>query len=133
MISEYILERLKYRHEELYSNMVDIRDHGVDGVLIKLNDGQVVMYDWHENTVRFLPENPDDMSEEDVCIEFGFRFKKRMWLRGYTQDKLAIVTGMSRTTIGRYYRGEAMPSYSNLRRLADVLECSFTEFVYTGF
>lgn len=57
-------------------------------------------------------------------MNFGKRLKKIRKDRGYTQTILEKITGIDRSTISAYERGERKPSYDNLIILARLYKVS---------
>lgn len=50
-------------------------------------------------------------------------------LKGYSLYRLAIVLNMPQQTIYSWVNGRTQPSYENLDRLCDVLECSIGDLL----
>lgn len=57
-------------------------------------------------------------------MNFGKRLKKIRKDRGYTQTIVEKITGIDRSTISAYERGERKPSYDNLIILARLYKVS---------
>ena len=49
--------------------------------------------------------------------------------KGFTQERLAAVSGVPRVTIARAEAGTVSPSLKTLTKLSDALECSIDELV----
>ena len=54
----------------------------------------------------------------------GVQIREARRTRGWTQTKLAAYASLSRNMIGRYERGDDVPTLITLPRLLSVLECS---------
>lgn len=52
--------------------------------------------------------------------------------KGFSQTELADKSGVSRVMIGKYERGEAMPSIDAAKKIADALEVSLDYLVGEG-
>jgi transcriptional regulator with XRE-family HTH domain len=60
----------------------------------------------------------------------GNSIKSMMTKRGMTADDLKKALGYAdRSTLYRWFRGEAMPSYENLVNLAIVFKCKIRDIV----
>ena len=59
--------------------------------------------------------------------QFGKNLKKIRTKAGLSQEKLAILVGIHRTTIGELERGEQNPSLINLIKIADALKVELTD------
>jgi transcriptional regulator with XRE-family HTH domain len=56
---------------------------------------------------------------EDILKKFGSRIKNLRSQHGYSQEKLAEISGFHRTYIGMVERGERNISLINISRMAD--------------
>lgn len=59
----------------------------------------------------------------------GSKIKYYRKQKGYTQDMLAEKTELSKMSIRRYETGERQPRVEQLKKIADVLEVSISEFM----
>lgn len=57
----------------------------------------------------------------DICKKFGLNVKKRREERGYSQEKLAELSGLHRTYISSLERGIRSISLNNIEKLANSL------------
>ena len=55
--------------------------------------------------------------------------KKHRELKNYTQEELANQMNISRQSISKWERGDALPSIDNLIRLSDLLDLSLDELI----
>lgn len=101
-------------------------------VIAKLNDDTYVEYDVMNETLRNLYNDPDNMSDERWCYEFGRKLKAMMWRKGLRQEDLAKLSGLSQGMISGYIRGTSKPSVPSLYKIAKALKCSANEFIYIG-
>lgn len=67
------------------------------------------------------------MANEDVCIRVGRKIRKLRKQRGWTQDYLAIHTGLGRTFISNIERGQKEPCLRSLEILALGFEMSLSQ------
>ncbi len=64
-------------------------------------------------------------------MSFGERLKQKRLEKKFSQGKLAELTDLHYTQIGRYERGDSKPTSGVLKRLADVLEVT-TDYLMEG-
>lgn len=58
----------------------------------------------------------------DICKKFGYNVKKYRQCKGYSQEKLAEITGLHRTYISSLERGTRSISLNNIEKIAESLE-----------
>jgi transcriptional regulator with XRE-family HTH domain len=69
------------------------------------------------------------VANEDVCIRIGRKIRKLRRQRGWTQDYMAIHTGIGRTFISNLERGQKEPCLRSLEILALGFEMSLSQFL----
>lgn len=57
------------------------------------------------------------------------KLKQKRLEKGYTQQKLAELTGIKQQSISSYESGEQFPRRKAFEKLAEVLECSIGELI----
>ena len=67
---------------------------------------------------------------EQLKKDFGKYIQKHRKAKGYTQQDLADLLGITPKSVSCTERGETFPGYENIFRLAEVLEMSLDEFVF---
>lgn len=114
-----------------------INSHAVEYVpvndyemIVRLDDGDSVMYDREKRTIRNLPRDPSSMSEEQFRREFGYRLRRLMERRGMTQGELAERINSSQVTVSKYMCGKNTPSVFMVNKIAKTLNCSIDELTY---
>lgn len=60
------------------------------------------------------------------------RMKERRVELGFSQEKLAELTGLHRTYVGSVERGERNVSIDNMQRIAEALDCDIGDFFGGG-
>ena len=60
----------------------------------------------------------------ELAVSFGEKFKKIRKEKGFSQDEVALRSGIDRSYIGRIERGEVNISLEKVYLLAEVLNCS---------
>ena len=129
-MNEGIHRGFELHFPDLAQRMVDDRVDGIYGFIITLDTGEHVLYDPAEHIVRFLPMDSNNMSEEECRLEFGRRLRRKMQSKGITQGMLSEKTGLYQSQISKYMRGETLPGFYAIDRIAKALDCSIDEFRY---
>ncbi len=70
------------------------------------------------------------MNIEQLKKDFGKCIQKHRKAKGYTQQDLADILGITPKSVSCTERGETFPGYENIFRLAQVLDMSLDEFVF---
>lgn len=124
-----------YKRMEMYfpfvaRNLVKFSEKSAGEIIATLNDGQTVLYNDDDHTIRKLPKDSGNMTAEECKREFGYRLYRLMLRKGMNQEQLSIATGIQRPLISRYITGKTAPSFCNADRIAKVLECSMDDLRY---
>lgn len=125
-----IMENLKLYFPLIVSNSIGAKILNSEEVVVELYTGELMLYDDVEKTIRRLPSNDEDISEESYKIEFGYRLRKLMTRKSVTQEELSTLTGIPRTMISSYITGRNIPSFYKVDRIARALKCSTDELRY---
>ena len=125
-----ILENLRYFYPYVAEDAAKYHQVNMYEVIVDLIDGSSILYDDLEKSIRVLPNNSDDMSEEECRKEFGYRLRRIMYIKRVNQAELSARTGISQTMLSHYMNGKASPSFYNVDRICRALECSIDELRY---
>lgn len=109
---------------------VSYRDGGYDTLIVQLDDGTAIMYDSVEHSIRGVPVDGYDMSEQECRGEFGRRLYKIMWRKGVSETELAERAGIQRTQLSKYVNGKTSPSFYIVDKIAKALGCSIDDLRY---
>jgi len=60
---------------------------------------------------------------KDLAIQFGVKMRERRKILKISQDKLALLTDIDRSYVGRIERGEVNVTLEKVYQIAEVLEC----------
>lgn len=69
------------------------------------------------------------MATEDICIRFGRKLRKLRESRGWTQQYLAVHSGIGRPHISNMETGKKQPCLRALETLADSFDISLPQLV----
>lgn len=67
---------------------------------------------------------------EQLKKDFGRYIQKHRKSKGYTQQDLADLLGITSKSVSCTERGETFPAYENIFRMSQVLDMSLDEFVF---
>ena len=109
---------------------IEYKEIGPFELMIRLNDGSVVMYDDSLRSIRNLPSRSDELTEEQCRREFGIRLHKLLKRKNITQNELSERTGISINCISKYITGRRTPSFYSVDKIAKALDCSADIFRY---
>ena len=70
--------------------------------------------------------------EKRFLKRLGLAIKERRAEQGFSQEKLAELTGLHRTYVGSVERGERNISALNIKELAKALECQASDLFRTA-
>ena len=76
-------------------------------------------------------QNSFNPTEDSNKVNFGLFIKKHREKKGYTQQALADMIGLTPKSISFIERGINYPSQDNIFRLAELLDLSLDEFVFS--
>lgn len=127
---DIILEHLEMYFPSISENMVSYEYDGGYGITILSDDGRKLYYDDLNNAIRYLPSNKDALTEDEYRIEFGYRLRNMMGIKGINQLELSNRTGISQPQLSNYMSGKNTPSNYIVRKIARALDCSIDELSY---
>lgn len=70
-----------------------------------------------------------DRSQDHLLGPLGDAIRQARIVRGVSQEKLANMTGIERSHMGRIERGEANVSFLNLMKIAEALQTRISEIL----
>lgn len=124
------IEDLRLYFPSIANRVVEYYDTSPYEVTVILNDGLRFIFDDIDKTIRRLPKDNRNMTEEECKNEFGMRLRKIMCHKGFTQEDLSEATGISQTMLSKYITGNACPSFSKVDRICKALNCSMDKLRY---
>lgn len=99
-------------------------------ITMRLDDGEVFLYDDAERSIRRLPSDSGSLTKEQCNREFGERLMKMMGRKCVTQTELSERTGLTQSQISNYINGRNSPSFYIVDKIAKALNCSVEYFRY---
>ena len=125
-----IIENLGRYFPFIKRDAVEYIHTGKFEVIAVMEDGEKVLYDDIDHTIRTLPSDSSELTEDQFRYEFGRRLEKYMIRNGITQEELSERTGIHRTMISQYINYRHTPSFYVVDKIAKALGCSIDEFRY---
>lgn len=116
-----------------FDEIEDIQQVNQCEIMITYKDGIRYIFNDRTSSIRRLPSDPEDMTDDEVIFEFMQRFRSMRVLRSYTLTDLHKLTGISMATLSRYDNGETTPTVINLRKLAKVFRCDIDELILMSY
>ena len=99
-------------------------------ILLRLENGEELIFDEMDKTLRTLPPDKYSLSEEQCRNEFGIRLRKTLQRHNMSQLELSEITGIYQPQISNYISGKSTPSFYNVDKIAKALGCSVDELRY---
>ena len=131
IVEESLLRNFEMIDPSSAARMVGYEMPDKFSLIITLDDGSKILYDDLLDTTRYLNLDPDSMSEEEIMMEFRYRLRHAMSIRGFNQIRLSEETGIPVSMISRYLTGDNVPSILKVIQIARALKCSLDELWYT--
>ena len=129
-MKEKLFEEFKLYFPLIAKKAVDwVEESGIN-LIVTLDDGRKVMYDDLDSTIRRLPKDSNNLTEEECAYEFGVRLRRLMWRKGVNQQELSEATGISQPMLSKYVNGKTLPGFYNLDKIAKYLKVSVDVFRY---
>lgn len=125
-----IIRHFSMYFPSFFKRAVEIRPDKYNTLFVKLDDGDSLIYEDADHYIRRLPDNKDDMTEDELKREFAYRLKRIMYVKGITQEELAERTGITQASISRYLSGSRMPNFLAIDKIARALKCSVDDLRY---
>lgn len=129
-MSKQIFRNLEMYFPFVFREMEEMIETDSNSLAVKLQDGSWVLYDDYAKTIRNLPKDINNMTEEECRNEFGKRLYRIMYLKGITQQELSDITGISQPMISAYVSGKVTPSFYKVDKIAKAIGCSADDLRY---
>lgn len=124
------LESFKSYYPNLASKIKKHRQVLGHEVEIWLDDGRAFIFDKYESTLRSIPTYSKYITEDEFKIEFSYRLRKILKMKGISQKELADLTGINYSLISLYMVGKHTPNFYTVDRIAKALNISTDDLRY---
>lgn len=100
-------------------------------VTVKLRDDRRYVYNMFTNRayVNYDPNDDGDLDDKEWQRKFSLKLVEKLNIMCITQQQLSEMTGISQVAISKYINCKAIPSCTNMRKIARALKCSTGEFM----
>lgn len=102
-------------------------------VLFVFKNGRRIIFDSDTNYFWEQYGEDHELTDEQIKREFRLRLRTMMRRKHINQEELAEQLGTTQAVISRYVRGESIPSYTTVVKIATILNCSMDDFRYEYF
>ena len=102
-------------------------------VLFVFKNGRRIIFDSDTNYFWEQYAEDHELTDEQIKREFRLRLRTMMRRKHINQEELAEQLGTTQAVISRYVRGESIPSYTTVVKIATILNCSMDDFRYEYF
>ena len=126
-IAEKLFDNMRLYFPIIAERVVKYREDSQDLLITEMEDGNVFLYDDIDNSIRRIDYDSESMTEANCRHEFGKRLRRLMLRSGITQEDLSERTGISQASISTYMTGRNTPSFYNVVKIANVLNCSIDD------
>lgn len=128
MIDENLLHNFELDYPEIYySDVDDIVESDDLELTVTTKNGKRYIYDGLTKGLRQLPSRFEDVNDYIFKREFGIRLRRKMMLKGITQQMLSKMIGISQSAISNYLTGKNSPTLYMAEKLSRALECSIQD------
>lgn len=132
-VHKYVLPQIDMKYPYITKHIVDVEERGDFFYILKLDDGERILYDHMEKNLISIKNaaDPSLMEEPEWRDYFTTMLKRTMRIKGMSQKDLAIKSGIPQITIHKYVKGKNLPNMFYIHKLANALECAVADL--TGF
>lgn len=127
-------ERLKKHFIKEFPKTAELAEEyfltGLDELTVELQSGSKVLYDDVCKSCRVLPEDCNNMTEQETRDEFRKRLHSIMKYYKVTSKQLSERTGISTQVLSNYLTGKSCPNWYAVDRIAKALDVSTEDFRY---
>lgn len=126
-----LLNNLELYYPWIREKITDYEYDGKFKVTAVLNDGKNIEYNDISHSMRYLPTDKHNMTEEEYRSEFAHRLRYIMIIKGVSQIELAEMTNIPQSAISGYMSGNIGTPYARAAIIARALGCSLDDLQYT--
>jgi DNA-binding Xre family transcriptional regulator len=128
---EKMFDNFAMRFPFIAEKVIEYCESSEYDITVKLEDGDIFLYDDMEGSIRRLPTDSGSLTKEECNREFGERLIRMMRRKCINQAELSERTGIAQPQISNYLNGKNTPSFYVVDKIAKALKCSTEYFRYT--
>lgn len=125
-----VIEDFEHCRPDLVDTVVDYKNLGGYELQVEFEKA-IGIFSGMYKTIRWLPKDPNDMTDGQRLREFGERLRHIMFVKRVSQVELARRTGISNALLSDYVNCKHKPSFANACKICDALDCSMDDLRYT--
>ena len=127
----YTYDMFKMEFPYIASRVVEYTEYdNLFELVITEDNGARSLFDARDRTIRSLPRDPGNMTDEEFRREFSNRMIKNMRRAGVGQKELSERTGISQSQISKFSTAKRLPKIDAMDKIAKALNCSVDDFRY---
>lgn len=131
---EEMFERFLEECSMWADDVVSYRPKHMHAIRVTLRNGDYVDYNYKTGFFQYHRAGSEvhsarDLTDEDCRAVFASNLSEFMRTRGFGQAILSERTGLSQGIISRYLTKKSTPSITNLKKIAEVLDCHYEELL----
>lgn len=125
-MGEYLYENFKLYFPSFEKGCVSWKQTDLFELEIHNKDGSIDIYDDMNHS---LGPKIDTSTDSGWKKEFARRLRKKIAMKGITQDNLSKLTGIGQPLLSLYTQGKSLPSAQKVSSLAKALNCSVNDLI----
>ena len=126
VMGEYLYENFKLYFPSIEKGCISWEQTDLFELEIHNKDGSIDIYNDMNHS---LGPKIDTSTDSGWRKEFARRLRKKMAMRGLTQNCLCEITGISQQLLSLYTKGKTLPSVQKASALAKALNCSVNDLI----
>ena len=125
-MGEYLYENFKLYFPMIEKGCISWKQTDLFELEIHNKDGSIDIYDDMNHS---LGPKIDTSTDAGWKKEFARRLRKKIAMKGITQDNLSKLTGIGQPLLSLYTQGKSLPSAQKVSSLAKALNCSVNDLI----
>ena len=122
----YLYENFKLYFPSIEKGCISWKQTDLFELEIHNKDGSIDIYDDMNHS---LGPKIDTSTDAGWKKEFARRLRKKIAMKGITQDNLSKLTGIGQPLLSLYTQGKSLPSAQKVSALAKALGCSVNDLI----
>ena len=128
---EYVMDGYLYENFKLYfpsfaKGCVSWKQTDLFELEIHNKDGSIDIYN---DMIHSLGPKIDTSTDAGWRKEFARRLRKKIAMKGITQDNLSKLTGIGQPLLSLYTQGKSLPSAQKVSAIAKAIGCSVNDLI----
>ena len=125
-MGEYLYENFKLYFPSIEKGCISWEQTDLFELEIHNKDGSIDIYNDMNHS---LGPKIDTSTDTGWRKEFARRLRKKIAMKGITQDNLSKLTGIGQPLLSLYTQGKSLPSAQKVSSLAKALNCSVNDLI----